>query len=277
MKATLIHFSPGGTTAKTLRNIAKGFPEIVEVAEINMIKPENRKKKYDFSSEDLVLIGFPTATSLLGLPEEVFSSIKGDGTPFVGCVTCGNGYYGKGLIVLKKEMEKIGFKMIAAGGFVGQYSFDNNLGKGRPDAKDEAIQKGFGKKIYEKVFEKKDYSFSTKLKVDWPSEGGFSTAKCALISASPVVGCRLPKSMNEFKWHEDKCVKCNKCIKACPVEAVSWKDDKITFDRDKCIGCQGCYSACPSQSIEQVNKTIIKMVNNVKKHRSERKEPDLFL
>lgn len=271
----LISFSPGGTTKKSIQNIADGMDNI-NITEIDMMRPENRKKKYVFGSDDLVIVGMPTATKLFGLPKEILAALSGKNTPFVGVVTCGNGYYGKGLIVLKTELEKNGFKMVAAGGFVGQYSFDKSVAAGRPDDKDRKDQMTFGQSIFDKVFIKNDRSFDEKLSIDWPNEGAFSTVKCALISAAPIIGAGLPKSWNTFEV-SDKCVKCKKCVHHCPVEAISMVDDQLQFNMDKCIGCQGCVNVCPVEAIKQVNPTLNKMTENVKQHRHDRKPLDFFI
>ena len=272
MKLYLVYFSPGGTTKKTVRNIAKGF-QGVEVNEIDMLKKSNREKIHEFGKDDLVILGMMTATKLYGVPDEVIGALQGNNTPFVGAVTCGNGYYGKSLIVMKKAMEKRGFRMLAAGGFVGQYSFSKAIATNRPDAKDAEIQKKFGKDIQSKL-EQKDLKLHSKLKIDWPNEGAFSTFKCAVISAIPGAGMKIPKSWNELAI-SDECIQCGRCVKHCPVEALSL-NGKISHNRDKCIGCQGCVSVCPKEAIKPVNSSLLKMVENVMQFRSGRKEPEVF-
>lgn len=47
----------------------------------------------------------------------------------------------------------------------------------------------------------------------------------------------------------ESCIKCRKCVKLCPVEAISLKDDKIVINPDRCLGCGFCGVRCPSHSI----------------------------
>jgi ferredoxin len=270
----LVYFSPGGTTKKTVRNISKGINN-AEIIEIDMLKRENREKSYHFTENDLVILGMMTATKLFGLPKEIIGALNGSKTPFVGVVTCGNGYYGKSLVVMQKAMEKRGFKMVAAGGFIGQYSFSDTIATNRPDEKDEAIQYKFGKDICKKVWIDNNIELTKKLKIDWPTEGGFSTFKCALISALPGLGFSLPKSWNELAVSED-CIECGKCVKVCPVGALTLNNG-IKQDRDKCIGCQACNRNCPKDAIKPVSPKLVKSVENVMKYRDKRKEPELFI
>jgi ferredoxin len=172
-------------------------------------------------------------------------------------------------------MEKRGFKMIAGGGFIGQYSFSDKIATNRPDEADEGIQKEFGEAIYQKSIVNNDHSFNHKIKIDWPDEGAFSTVKCAIISALPGLGFALPKSWNELVI-SDACIKCGKCVKNCPVEALVL-NGSIQQNRDKCIGCQACNRGCPTAAIKPVSHKLIKSINNVMQYRNKRKEPSLFI
>jgi ferredoxin/flavodoxin len=274
MKTYLIYFSPGGSTKKTVKNIAKGISKS-EFIEIDMLKKENREKTYEFKEDDLVILGMMTATKLFGVPQEVIGALKGNNTSFVGVVTCGNGYYGASLKVMKSAMEKRGFKMVAGGGFIGKYSFGKGIAENRPDAKDEAIQYKFGQDIEQKVIIEKNKNFDKKITIDWPKEGAFSTVKCAIISALPGLGFNLPKSWNELEFNED-CVKCGKCVKNCPVGALTL-NDKVYQNRDLCIGCQACVNGCPVSAIRPISPQLIKSVDNVAKYRTGRKEPKVFI
>lgn len=48
---------------------------------------------------------------------------------------------------------------------------------------------------------------------------------------------------------EEKCTKCNLCVRVCPYFAITMKD-KITFDKDLCFGCGLCISKCPVGALE---------------------------
>jgi energy-converting hydrogenase A subunit P len=41
------------------------------------------------------------------------------------------------------------------------------------------------------------------------------------------------------------CIKCKRCMKQCPVEAISEVDGKLVVDQLKCISCGECIDVCP--------------------------------
>lgn len=280
MRLHLIHFSPGGTTKQCVKNVAEGLGLPI-AEEIDMAKFETRQKKYKFTKDDLVIIGFPTMTKLFGIPKEILNLLSGDETPFIGVVTCGGLLYGSGLIVLKKGMEKRGFRMVSAGAFVGQYSWDKNVSKGRPDAQDKMEQLDFGKKIYDKVIVRGDRSFNSKLRFDGPpaNSDALTRMKCIGMRLTPdsFLGSALPKSGRVLEV-SDKCIKCKKCLNNCPMQAISLTDEKIKHNIDKCIGCLRCLNGCPKEAISYTDPFMIRAINASKPHFTKWRKPlDMFL
>jgi len=47
----------------------------------------------------------------------------------------------------------------------------------------------------------------------------------------------------------EKCTGCESCVEACPVEAISMKDDKAVVDPDTCSECGVCVDTCPVEAI----------------------------
>ena len=43
----------------------------------------------------------------------------------------------------------------------------------------------------------------------------------------------------------EKCTGCGSCVDACPSEALSMDDDKVSVDQDACIDCGACVDECP--------------------------------
>jgi len=55
----------------------------------------------------------------------------------------------------------------------------------------------------------------------------------------------------KFEVIKDKCVKCGRCYKACPVDAIDWKKKEYPkINKDKCIKCKSCINACEFMAIQ---------------------------
>ena len=52
-----------------------------------------------------------------------------------------------------------------------------------------------------------------------------------------------------IKVNRNKCILCEECVKHCPAEAMSRKNDKIYVDHDLCIECYCCGESCPNGAI----------------------------
>ena len=65
-----------------------------------------------------------------------------------------------------------------------------------------------------------------------------------------------------IKVHNDKCVGCTLCIKACPVAAITMTTTaggtgkKALVDADKCTLCGACVSACKFNALQLVRQEI---------------------
>ena len=53
------------------------------------------------------------------------------------------------------------------------------------------------------------------------------------------------------KVDSSKCVGCEACVGACPVEAIAMKDGKAVVDEGTCIDCGACVGECPAEAISQ--------------------------
>lgn len=49
---------------------------------------------------------------------------------------------------------------------------------------------------------------------------------------------------------ESLCVACGRCVKVCPMKAISiYKGIRAVVDWEKCIGCGKCAKECPASVI----------------------------
>ncbi|MBQ2353705.1 MAG: 4Fe-4S binding protein, partial [Methanobrevibacter sp.] len=52
-------------------------------------------------------------------------------------------------------------------------------------------------------------------------------------------------SKRQYLVDDYLCIKCKKCMKKCPVDAISEIDGKLVVDQLKCISCGECIEVCP--------------------------------
>ncbi len=58
-----------------------------------------------------------------------------------------------------------------------------------------------------------------------------------------------------------KCVKCMHCLKTCPTEAITIKDERVQISADKCINCGECISACKHSGLSAKGSTLVDTKN----------------
>ena len=58
----------------------------------------------------------------------------------------------------------------------------------------------------------------------------------------------------------DNCKTCYKCIRSCPIKAISFENNRASIIHEDCVLCGTCYNVCPSKL-----KVIRNDINKVKK------------
>ncbi len=270
-KLHLIYFSPGGTTEKTVRTIASGMDGI-DVAAIDLLPSGNRKKRYVFGPDDLVVFGCMTAQKLFTLSDEIFACLEGHETPFIGVITYGNGFYGIALTEMLRRACSSGFKVAALGAFIARHAIDANAGRGRPDASDLAIMQDFGRRAFEKVLSG-DLELHVLPTTNWSYKDGPNKI-IAHREANPDEPYALPVAY-KTKEISDSCIQCGTCVRHCPVDAIDIKTR--TFNLDKCIGCWGCINRCPKKAIRSTSREMAEITAAFADAYERRLEPELFL
>ncbi len=65
--------------------------------------------------------------------------------------------------------------------------------------------------------------------------------------------------MDIIQFKEVNCKNCYKCIRSCPVKAISFKDDHAQIIKEECILCGKCLHVCPQNA-----KSVMSEVDRVK-------------
>lgn len=61
------------------------------------------------------------------------------------------------------------------------------------------------------------------------------------------------------------CIKCGKCRKICPVNAIDITENGAEFDRKLCISCFCCMEVCPVDAIEMKSSPLLTMGSRLRK------------
>jgi pyruvate formate lyase activating enzyme len=80
--------------------------------------------------------------------------------------------------------------------------------------------------------------------------------------------CSNPESIRlspEIITRDIKCIRCGKCIEACPQQAITLAEDTRIIQWEKCNYCMKCAEVCPSGAIEAVGRymTVAEVIDTV--------------
>ncbi len=235
----VIYFSPTGGTKKLALKLASSIADKLNVPlnEVRLTLPEARKRDYDFSSEDLVILACPTFARRV--PNKIAPDLQRilhfDGSPAVALSSYGNRSYGTAPQELISILNGAGAVPFAAGAFVCRHSFDVTIAKGRPDRQDRAELESFADKIAGIVSEAEGASDLKRLE----GEAG-EYYRPLKEDGTPAVFLKA-KPLT----HMENCYKCGLCVKVCPMGSI--EPDFVTVS-GICIKCQACVHSCPEKA-----------------------------
>ncbi len=92
---------------------------------------------------------------------------------------------------------------------------------------------------------------------------------CEAMVAARKFGMLHPVQTTAFipEINTDECISCGKCIKDCPIGAISnnTEQGRVAIDSDICLGCGICARTCPKKAIglERRKEKLITPVNSV--------------
>lgn len=261
-KIETIYFSPTKTTKKIVDTIAESIINS-EVSTIDITGTLIREDKQHTITGDLVIIGAPVyAGKVPNQVKDFLLGCKVEGIPAVLVAVYGNREYDDALLELHDLSSSAGFIPIASGAFIGEHSFSSAklpMAHGRPDIDDLEKAKEFGFSIKEKFEMLKSENDGS---VFVPGSEEYKERTLRNIPIAP-------------KTSKRKCLSCKKCVKLCPVDAISF-DKKVKTDKKKCLVCFACIKACPGRARSMRSILFYMIKRKLHKKCLERKEPELF-
>lgn len=261
--ATLVYFSPTGTTRKVLKGIIEGLQDGT-VHEIDLTPPSAEGYDRALKTEGLTLIGAPVyAGRIPDTAVQRLKRLKADKTPAVIVVVYGNRAYEDALLELSTIVRETGFIPIAAGAFIGEHSYSTMttpIAAGRPDPQDLDQARVFGALIREKL--ERIPSLEDIQPLPLPGDFPFK---------DPGVWPEMSPTVRE-----DLCNRCGICAEACPAGAIAM-DTTVLTDKKRCIDCCACVKACPTGARVMEEPLIQQIAHWLSETFTQRKEPEMFV
>lgn len=240
-KINTFFFSPTGTTKKIVTviadELAENFDVLKSINNIDFTLPNARNNTVKFNKDDIVIVGVPVyAGRVPNVLLKYLNSINGNGALAIAVVLYGNRNYDDALIELNDILELTGFKVVAAGAFIGEHSFSEILAKDRPDESDLAVAIDFAKQIYSKITDAEEIQL-IEINGNKPYRDYYKPKD---KNGTPVdIRKVIPKT-------NSNCINCKLCFSICPMGSIDYED--VSLLNGICIKCGACIKKCPVQA-----------------------------
>lgn len=266
--ATIIYFSPTGTTKKIITSIVKGMG-IVCNNPIDLTFPKVRNTIAPQIDGDIVVIGVPVYEETI--PKMIYpflTSLKGSEKPVVLVAVYGN--IGDGIVLNELDYitKNAGFKVVAAGSFIGEHSFSTKevpIEEGRPNYEDLSKAEEFGRSIIRKLQKTEDLN-DTFLEIP---QGKLPIIAKVLPRNSARIFTKTPFA------DMSKCNNCGVCVKLCPMNAIN--KDTLKINEDECIRCFSCVKRCPKKARKIIYKPRFLVCKILRVKSKIKKTPQIYL
>jgi ferredoxin len=271
-KVSGVWFSPTGTTEKTvssiIESIQKNLKNDCELNKISLTHPRERKDSFVYKSDDIVVFGVPVyAGRVPNILLKYLDTLKGNKAIGIPVVLYGNRNYDDALVELADIMTEKGFKVVAAGAFIGEHSFSKILAEKRPDEDDMGKAKDFGLEISNKIKDIDiDIDVELKIKGNKPYRPYYRPRG---IDGEFYDFRKIKPKTN------DRCIDCKICVSLCPVGSIDL-DDVSKFN-GICIKCGACIKGCPVGAKYYDDANYLKHQHELEKEFEDRKEVEFFL
>lgn len=267
-KINAMYFSATGTTKKVVCSIAEKLSEVSSTipCTIDFTLPTKRIESMSFAENDLLVIGVPVyAGRVPNVLLKYINTIKGDNTLAVPVVLYGNRNYDDALIELNDILEANGFKVIAAGAFIGEHSFSKVLASGRPDKKDLSLAAAFADMVLKKLASGDKFN-QLAIKGNKPYSKYYQPKNNEGV---PVDIRKVTPKTNS------NCNNCKYCASVCPMGSIDYDD--VSKLNGICIKCGACIKGCPVSAKYYDDENYLRHKHELEINFSSRQEPEFFI
>ena len=273
-----VFFSPTGNTRKAVVEIADVIArrEGIAVREIDFTLPGAREEVRKFEAGELIIFGTPVYAGRI--PNKILPAVQtlfeGNGALAVPVVTFGNRSFDNALIELRIELEQHGFHTIAGAAFVAEHVFSNKLAAGRPDEKDLQTIRRFAGDVAEKIKGLEEGPLDGMAEIpDPPAVKGIEPVPAYY---RPLQEDGSPANFLKAKPKtSDSCNDCGICARVCPMGSISPEDYRTVTGI--CIKCQACVKSCPVHARFFDDPVMLSHTRMLEQHYERPAENEVFL
>ena len=157
---------------------------------------------------------------------------------------------------------------MAAAAFVGEHSFSDTLGRGRPDDRDVSLIREFAFGLCERLkrTEKEDYSRPVYVKGNRKPYRGYYQPR---DRKGNFIDIRKVKPLTS-----GDCDGCGICAEVCPMGSIR-REDIRTVD-GICIKCGACIKKCPKHAKYYEDEGYLYHKTELEEQYTTRAEPEIF-
>lgn len=269
-KIKAVYYSATGNTKNIVSEVAKNIAKNLEIPfeEYDFTLPQNREEIQSFAEDELVVFGTPVYAGRV--PNKLLPAVqtlfKGNGALAVPIVTFGNRSYDNALIELRNELEKNGFHTVAAAAFVSEHAFSTKLASGRPDKEDQMDIHNFVDQVVRKIEQMIKIPEPIWVRGIEPIPAYYRPLG---IDGKPAVFLKAkPKTTLE-------CTDCKLCALQCPMGSISYENPTVV--EGICIKCQACVKACPVNAKYFDDEAFLSHVEMLEHNYTRRAKNEVFV
>lgn len=218
---------------------------------------------------------------------DIDGGFVGNHTPAVAVSVFGNRSFDDALMELSLLMENHGFCVAAAVAAAARHAFSDNIGAGRPDERDEKELRAFVRNAAQKIKKlsvESDELIGSKPDGDENKKVVIGAAALKITGHNPVGPYYTPLRTDgqpakflKAKPMTDKihCTRCGICAAVCPMGSISAEDFSVV--NGICIKCQACIRKCPVQAKRFEDEDFLSHKEMLRKNYMRRAENAFFL